>query len=136
MSRLIDPAAYAASSDSEHCQQTAVFMWAAIQAKGKWPELRWLHAIPNGGLRDKITAARMKAEGAREGVPDICLPLRNRAYCGLYLEMKRRSYRASDVKPAQREWHDWLSSQGYYSRIAGGYQNAIEVIEYYLQLGR
>lgn len=58
--------------------------------------LRWLHAIPNGGYRDPVTAARMKAEGVKAGVPDIFLPVcrtdisgRETLSCGLYIEMKK-----------------------------------------------
>lgn len=56
-------------------------------------EFRWLHAIPNGGLRDKITAGKLKAEGVKRGIPDVFLPVPLRSatafHCGLYVEMKR-----------------------------------------------
>lgn len=77
-----------------------------MQQKGNSPvpELRWCHSIPNGGLRDKITAAKMKQEGALAGILDIFLPLPVKIkakedtqfanlmptmYAGLYIEMKR-----------------------------------------------
>ena len=31
-------------------------------------------AIPNGGMRSKATAARLRVEGVQAGVPDICVP--------------------------------------------------------------
>ena len=59
-----------AANPSEHSQQAALFCWAA-QHVGSIPELALLFAIPNGGKRDKITGARMRAEGVKPGVPDI-----------------------------------------------------------------
>lgn len=139
MSKLIDPAAYAASSESEHCQQVAVMMWAAIQAKTRWPELKWLHAVPNGGLRDPRTAAMLKAEGVKPGVPDLDLPLNIRRnydqfYTGLHIEMKRKGYKPSDVSDDQRAWHVWLLEQGRCVRICGGYSEAIETLSWYMGL--
>lgn len=43
---------------SEHAEQVALFGWAVF-ASVRWPELALLHAIPNGGHRNKITAARL-----------------------------------------------------------------------------
>jgi len=33
----------------------------------------WLFAIPNGGSRDKVTGAKLKAEGVKAGVADLIL---------------------------------------------------------------
>ena len=38
------------------------------------PKVYCFH-IPNGGLRSKLEAIRMKAGGVRRGVPDLCLIL-------------------------------------------------------------
>lgn len=54
-------------------EQRAVFEWAEY-AKGKYPWLKWMHHIPNGGSRNKIEAVRLKAQGVKRGVPDIFLP--------------------------------------------------------------
>lgn len=37
---------------------------------GAWP---LLFAIPDGGRRDAVTGAHLKAEGVRAGVPDMFL---------------------------------------------------------------
>lgn len=126
-----------ASVNAEHSHQRALFAWAAVAERIgfalAWdertyqagamaqfveggcnrhvaypvPELRWLHAIPNGGYRDKITAGKLKAEGVKRGIPDIFLPLtmnfpppivqiigeplppKRVQFSGLYVEMKR-----------------------------------------------
>ena len=51
---------------SEHDEQYKLFLWTRYR-----PELKWMFAIPNGGIRDRITAARMKQEGVKSGVWDI-----------------------------------------------------------------
>jgi hypothetical protein len=88
------------------------------------PILSRLFAIANGGARgdDKrskmIRGAQMKAEGVKKGVPDIMLPvpINNRQYCGLLIEMKRPKSgdqtqgRTSDE---QNDWIAFLRSVGY-----------------------
>ena len=54
----------------EHDQQVLLFRWAS-----HYRELDCMYAIPNGGHRDVRVAARLKAEGVKAGVPDICLPI-------------------------------------------------------------
>ena len=58
----------------ESQEQQALFSWAEY-AKGLHPELGLLYHIPNGGKRDKLEAARLKLEGVKAGVPDLCLPV-------------------------------------------------------------
>ena len=72
---------------SEHDEQSAIFEWAALM-QGAYPELGLLFAIPNGGKRDKATAGKLKAEGVKAGVPDMCLPVSNGKYHGLFIELK------------------------------------------------
>ena len=95
MSKIIKPEDIA-KAGTEHAHQAALFCWVA-QNISQYPQLEWLHAIPNGGLRDKITAGKLKSEGVKAGVADINLPLFK--WCsdksqllnyksGLYIEMK------------------------------------------------
>ena len=58
---------------TEHDEQVALFERMKLY-EDKIPELRWAYSIPNGGHRHKAVAAKMKAEGVKSGVPDICLP--------------------------------------------------------------
>ena len=60
--------------NKEADEQEALFAWAEYQ-KGKYPELELMYHIPNGGSRNKAEAARLKAQGVKPGVPDICLPV-------------------------------------------------------------
>ena len=47
---------------TEHDTQAA-FMNYMHFLENEHPELRWIHAVPNGGARDVVTGARMKREG-------------------------------------------------------------------------
>lgn len=52
------------------------------------PELQYMYHVPNGGKRDKATAAVLKRQGVKAGVPDIMLPAARAGYHGLYIELK------------------------------------------------
>ena len=58
---------------TEHRIQAGLFKWFKL-ASARHPELALLFAIPNGGARDPITGAMLKAEGVKRGVPDLFLP--------------------------------------------------------------
>lgn len=45
-------------------EQIALFEWARLQT-GRFPELALLYHVPNGGSRNKIEAARLRAQGGR-----------------------------------------------------------------------
>jgi hypothetical protein len=116
---------------SESTEQQALFQWAAYN-EAKMPELRLLHAIPNGGKRDKITAAILKGEGVKSGVPDVCLPVARQGFHGLYIEMK-----VDKNKPTENQmwWMCRLSEQGYKVKVCWGWEEAKREIEAYLKGG-
>ncbi|TQF00200.1 MAG: hypothetical protein FKY71_04640 [Spiribacter salinus] len=87
----------------EHDEQRSLIAWARM-AQAKRPELALLHAIPNGGHRNRVAAARIKAEGAARGVPDLCLPVPRGERHGLYIELKAGKGRPS------REQRWWLAA--------------------------
>lgn len=114
----------------ESAEQRTLFEWAR-RMEGKWPELKLLYHIPNEGKRSARTGARMKAEGLRTGVPDVCLPVARGDHHGLYIELKRR--KNSRVTPEQLEWIADLVAQGYVAAVCRGCDEAIELIEGYLR---
>lgn len=85
-------------SMSETLEQQALFQWAAYN-ETIIPELKLLHAIPNGGKRYKATAVRLKKEGVRSGVPDVFLPVARHDKHGLYVEMK--AYRGKAIRQSK-----------------------------------
>ena len=72
---------------SEHLEQVALFQILALYEE-RYPVLRWIFAIPNGGKRHPATAMKMKQEGVRRGIPDICIPYPVDEWAGCYVEMK------------------------------------------------
>lgn len=121
---------------TEHDEQVAIFRWAQMQ-EAVCPELRMLYAIPNGGKRDKITAARLRDEGVKSGVPDICLPVPRGRYHALYIELKRRAIKgvqnAGKLTEDQKAWLDGLSEQGNMACVCYGAAEAIKTIKEYLR---
>lgn len=114
---------------SEHEEQKAVMKWAAIMSN-QYPVLRLLHAIPNGGPRNPVTAARLKAEGVKAGVPDLCLPVARQGYHAFYIELKRR--KGGQVKPEQKQWIEDLQAQGNRVDVCRGFDEAIKALLDYL----
>lgn len=116
---------------TEHAEQAAVVVWAMSQVTtGRAPALANLFAIPNGGHRNPVTAAKLKAEGVKPGVPDLMLAWPAGGACGLFLEMKR--LRGGTVSRPQKEWRERLSAAGYAVRVCHGAQEAIEALREYL----
>ena len=76
-------------------------------------------------------AKHLKQQGVKPGVPDLCLPVPRGQYHGLYIEMKTESGHTSDE---QEWWGERLQAQGYVWRVCHGWQAAVAVLEWYLQL--
>lgn len=109
-----------------------LYSWAAMQS-GKYPELNLLYHVPNGGSRHKAEAGRLRAEGVKAGVPDLCLPVARGQYHGLYIELKRQ--RGGRTGDHQSEWLDALSAQGYKAALCYGWEQAAGTIIEYLTGG-
>lgn len=146
-----------AKTGTEHSHQRALFAWANMAAahgfaaardpqcyaKGgrdyatKWygvanavVKLNDMFAIPNGGERNKIVAAKLKAEGVKPGVLDVMLPLSVGRWHGLFVEMKKVGGRPSDD---QKDWIRRLTCNGYRCYVCIGWQEAAEAIQYYIE---
>jgi len=88
-------------------------------------------AIPNGGFRNKLTAARLKAEGVLAGASDLFVSEPRLGYHGLYVEMKRT--RGGRVSPKQAKFGKRALARGYAAIVcAGGARSALATIEAYL----
>ena len=130
----------------EHDEQVALFYWAELNSN-KIPSLKLLMAIPNGasygggGGRWNI-AKRMKDEGVKKGVPDVFLPVPmmymdentneiGKVSAGLWIEMKAGKNKPSDE---QNWWIEQLEEMGYRVEVCYSSQEAIDVINDYLDL--
>lgn len=121
---------YLARNDTEDGHQMALFQYFALN-RASYPLTRWLYSIPNGGKRHIVTAMRMKATGAKKGVPDTCLPVPLHGYAGLYVELKPSATKGR-TSDKQDEWAAFLASVGYATAVAYGWEHARNIILSYL----
>ena len=116
------------------------------------PELEWIHAIPNGGVRGdtKASAASvgnyMRAEGVKKGVSDIFLPSPIKykdgrfLYCGLYIEMKAEKLRpvvsqnSTGETTDQKRFGEYVKAVGYVHAVCYNAAEAITVLKKYIAL--
>ncbi len=104
-------------NSGEELKQTALFKWAVWIRIPSAPDIEpgakvsdYLFAIPNGGSRNKIEAAKMKASGVKAGVWDLMLPIARQGFNGLWVEMKHGKNGLTDK---QQEWGDRMRLAGY-----------------------
>jgi hypothetical protein len=119
-----------ARRQTELREQMAVFRWRDL-AMLKWPELRWLHSIPNGTFSSGQAGAIAKQSGLTRGVSDMFLPVTRNSLPGLYIEMKSED---GDLTPEQEDFRDFVKSQGYMWFECRSSKQAIMEIERYLNL--
>ena len=98
--------------------------------RAKWPDLDLLYAIPNGARTTMGVAKKLRAEGLKRGVPDLCLPVSRGGYHALYIEMKRQ--KLGQLSPEQRRWGDLLRAKGNLVVVAKGADRATELLAAYL----
>jgi hypothetical protein len=113
---------------TEHHHQVNVIRWSMLH-RTEYPVLKLLHHVPNGGTRDTVEAARLKDAGVKPGVPDLCLPVARWGYHGMYIEMKKPD---GKEEPEQKWWHDELTEQRYCVRTCYSWEDAVQLIMWYL----
>lgn len=122
--------------DAEHLEQRALFTWAGLMKK-HYKELALMYAIPNGGDRHPGTARKLKAEGVKAGVPDVCLPVSRGPYHALYIEMKRPEVKVMGqdkgrTSAVQQKWITGLTNAGNAVVVCYGFEQAKRIIIDYL----
>lgn len=152
--RYSDPNKFAGTS--EHSQQVALFaavaqyvseaervlsMSEASEAQRAEAKrmacLKWYHAIPNGGTRggDKrsamIAGANMKAEGAKKGISDTCLPVARHGYHGFYIELKAPG-KLKGESLEQKAFGAFLKEEGYLYAVFDSWHAAFRALMWYL----
>lgn len=137
MSKAPTPEQFA-KNNTEDGHQISLFMWCALNAS-KYPELKWLHHIPNGGSRHIAEAGKLKAMGVKAGVSDLHLPVMRGRWTGLYIELKK--LQTAKVKKSTRElateeqleFGDFVLTQGYGFVVCEGWEAARDVLVQYLE---
>ncbi len=113
---------------SEDIIQAQVIAWANRQVK-VYPELAWLFHVPNGGHRDVAVAGKLKGQGVKPGVPDLCLPVPRFGKHGLWIEMKTQD---GQVRKPQKAWIVFLREAGYQVEVCRSFDDARAVLLSYL----
>lgn len=132
--------------DREHEVQSACVRWFALQ----YPQYKGLlFAVPNGGQRNAIVAAKLKAEGVVAGVADLMLAIPKTedessgtvtisgkvVAHGLFIEMKTEE-KSSRQRASQKEWQEKVERQGYAYRICRSLEEFMRTINGYLGNGK
>ena len=118
---------------TETQEQTWVIQWSMQPSvRTKFQDLKYLFHIPNE-RSDKVQAAILKRMGVKKGVPDLCLPVPKGKHHGLWIEMKR--IKDGVVSDDQRWWKENLESMGYIVAVCRGWQQAVNILCWYLELG-
>lgn len=120
---------------SEHDEQVALIEWAQSQIN-IYPELQLLYAVPNQGGAGRaaiIRGQKMKREGMRKGVPDLCLPISRGNFLTLYIEMKDVGSKGR-LSPEQTLWVSLLSEAGHNVQVCHGFEEAMHTLINYLRL--
>lgn len=115
---------------SEDTEQINVTSWAAWNER-QYPELKWLHHIPNGGSRNKAEAVKLKQMGVKAGVSDLCLPYPKGIYCGLYIEMK---FGDGKHQKSQKEFLTDMAAVGHYVATCYTSEDAVNVLREYCRV--
>ena len=102
---------------SEHTEQVTF----VNEFERMFPGVR-VFAIPNGGLRSKMVAVKLKAEGVRSGVPDLYIPAWK-----VWVEMKRE--KGGRLSKEQKDWIAYLEGIGDTVIVGHGWRAAIEAIK-------
>ena len=87
-------------------------------------------AVPNGSIHRNTNGktnygqiAKLKAEGQKEGVPDLVILKDGKT---LFIEMKR--LKNSITSPEQTDWNKWLNENKFTADICKGASNAYNVL--------
>jgi hypothetical protein len=122
---------------SESDLQIAIFRWAAT-LEPTYPELKWLHHVPNGGKRDSKTAGLLKAQGAKAGILDLALDVPKWGfevapdYYGWRCELKKPDGKTPKYSKEQAEYAVFLQANGYYVLLSNDFEEVKASLVWYL----
>ena len=111
--------------------QEAIFSWANT-LEPRYPEIRWLHAVPNGGYRSGREAVGLNRQGVKPGILDLHLPVARGGFHGIMIELKRPGGKCAKPSAEQLEYMQFLNSKGYCARISNDFDEVKNIILGYL----
>lgn len=111
--------------------QRAVMLWCGIM-ESKFPCLKWMHAIPNGGKRDSKEASSMKSQGVKAGILDLSLDVARGGFHGLKIELKKPGGKCLKPSKEQLEYIEFCRDQGYSVLVSNDFDEVKAFILDYL----
>ena len=115
---------------SEDQEQEIVIQWKELMVN-RFPQLKYLLHVPNGGSRHPAEAQKLRRMGVVRGVSDLFLPVARHGYHGIWIEMKRKH--GGRLSPDQKDWIEGMREEGYKAERADGADEAIAILEEYLK---
>jgi len=127
---------------SETVEQQKFVQWLRVK--------KILHFAPmnenSGSFTNRAVAIRVEAKaksmGKSNGIPDLFIPVANKYYHGLFIELKKqiktlksgkRSISLPKTSPDQEKWIEELKEQGYHAMVCYGSSEAMDVVEDYMK---
>ncbi len=108
-------------------------LWARVVDNiQKYPDMKTIFHVPNGGHRFESVGAKLKAQGVRAGVPDYVWPCPRAGWHGCFVELKR--VKGGTLQPLQAKWRDWMEERGFYWKLAHGADEAWDTLVWYHNL--
>lgn len=88
-------------------------------------------SLPEWGEPQQSGSSEIEADGREAGIPDLCLPVPMGMYNGLYIEMK---YDTGRLEDGQKKMLKALAAAGHYCTVCYGAEEAIRVLQEYINL--
>jgi len=120
--------------DHEGAEQMALIRWLyGEQQRGEAVGALYdvTYHVPNGGQRNKKTAADLKRQGVKAGVSDLVVMEGRGGWLGLYLEFKATPPNHAATAASQKEWLEKADHRGYCAVLARGLEEAKAVLREY-----
>ena len=112
-------------TESEAKIQSDCYLWF----HNNFTNLRGLlYHVPNGELRDPITAKKLQAMGVVPGIPDICFHYKSNTY---FLEFKKP--KTGKTLKDQKKIHEALETQGFTVWIIDSLGQFIQLIQHIVE---
>jgi hypothetical protein len=95
---------------SEYQVHVAIMDWIRLN-QTRLPGLKLAFHCPNGEVRNKAAAKRLKRMGVLPGIPDLMIPVGNGRFRGLALEVKSKTGRLTVAQSeviAKLRLRDWF----------------------------
>ena len=101
-----------------------------VLSTARYPLLRWMIHVPNGGKRPRGEAGKLKALGTKPGYPDLTLPRRHHHWSGLAIELKSS---IGKLTRDQREWLDAFEEDGWLVSVCRTLEEFESTLKRYLE---